>query len=199
MNGIEKIAERIREDASREIEEITMKAGLEAAEITTAMNEAAGNEYRDIVSKGRAAAAERVLRLGGVAELESRKMVLASKQEMLSRAFSMALKELRQLPGDEYAALLSKLAADASGSGSEEVLLSESDRAGVGENVVSGANRLLTERGRPASLTLSAQTREISGGLYLIDGKLEINCSLETLVNLAKDDLSGEVAAVLFD
>jgi V/A-type H+-transporting ATPase subunit E len=53
-------------------------------------------------------------------------------------------------------------------------------------------------KGRPAALTLSEQSRAIKGGLILSDGNIEINCSIETITALRKNELAGEVAKLLF-
>lgn len=54
------------------------------------------------------------------------------------------------------------------------------------------------EAGKPAQLTLSAETRPIRGGVVLKNGLIETNCSLGTLVDGLRPELSGKVAARLF-
>ena len=69
----------------------------------------------------------------------------------------------------------------------------------AGEKVVSEANRLRAEAGLPAKLTLSPETAEIDGGLFLRDKDSEVNCTLETLLRLGREELAGQAAALLFD
>ena len=47
-------------------------------------------------------------------------------------------------------------------------------------------------------LTLSEETRPLKGGFILSDGKVEVNCSFDTLVRLQKTETAGEVAKRLF-
>ena len=94
--------------------------------------------------------------------------------EILERA---ALKQLSELPDGEYVGLLAGLAAKASSTGREEVILSQKDRARYGKQVVTQANERLGD----GHLTLSVQTRPIRGGLILSDGDVEVNCTFETL------------------
>ena len=101
---------------------------------------------------------------------------------MRGRAFVAALNQLSELPDEEYVGLLAGLAAEASSTGREEVILSQKDRARYGKQVVTQANERLGD----GHLTLSVQTRPIRGGLILSDGDVEVNCTFETLVRLLR-------------
>ena len=194
MNGIERITQRMEDDAQREIDEILSAAQAKAAEITQSCQAQAARESQEIVDRGRRNADERVERLASVAQLEARKMELAAKQEMLDQAFAQALEQLVNLPEGEYVSLLANLAVKASSNGREAVILSKKDRTRYGKQVVTQAN----ERLKDGHLTLSEQTRNIKGGLILADGDVEVNCTFETLVRLQRGTLEREVAKVLF-
>ena len=195
MDGIEKITGRIEADTQREIEAIQADADAQAARIAAAYDEQAGRESEELISRGRRAADERVERLAGVAKLDARKLELAAKQEMLKKAYDLALEKLENLPDDQAVALLAQLAVEASSTGREQVILSQKDRARYGKAAVTRANEKLGE-GR---LTLSQQTRPIRGGLILSDGDVEVNCSFETLVGLQHGEMDRQVAKTLFD
>lgn len=51
--------------------------------------------------------------------MDAKKQELSTKQEMLDKAFALALEKLKQLPEEEYVGLLAQLAVRASVSGSE--------------------------------------------------------------------------------
>ncbi|WP_297210288.1 V-type ATP synthase subunit E [uncultured Flavonifractor sp.] len=195
MDGIEKITGRIAEDAGREIEGILSEARRQADEITARYEAQARRESEEILARGRRNADERVERLASVAQLDARKLELAAKQEMLSRAYDLALEQLLSLPEKEYVALLAELAVKASSTGREAVIFSQKDRTRYGKAVVTQANERLGD----GHLTLSEQTRPIKGGLILSDGNVEVNCTFETLVRLQRGELDREVAQVLFD
>ena len=178
------------------------------------------------MEKGRAAASERLERLSSAAQMERRKLELASKQEVLGEAFDLALNKLCTLPEKEYIELLTKLALEASTSGKEQLIFSQKDRARVGKQVVMAANEALLKERAPslppevtksrvgtlmdklvhnttaivtgAGLTLSEQTRDIKGGFVMVDGDVEINCAFETLVRLQREQMEKKVADVLF-
>lgn len=195
MDGIEKITGRIAADGEKEADAILTEARRQAGEITARFEAQARKESADIVDRGRRAADERVERLAGVARLDARKLELAAKQEMLKRAYDLALEKLEHLPDEQAVALLADLAAQASSTGREQVIFSQKDRARYGKAAVTRANEKLGD-GR---LTLSEQTRPIRGGLILSDGDVEINCTFETLVDLQRGEMDRQVARVLFD
>ena len=228
MNGIEKITQRMEDDARRDINEILTAARAQADEITRRCREQADRESAAITARGESAAAEREKRLESMAEMESRKLVLAAKQEVLDEAFTMALEKLCTLPDEEYIELLAALAVKAARTGREKVIFSQKDRNRVGKAVVTRANDALARKVAPrlpgdltdtkagaildkvvtgasailagtGMLTLAEETRPIKGGIILSDGDVETNCTFETLVRLQRENISGEVAKVLFD
>ena len=228
MNGIEKITQRMEDDAQREINEVLNAARAQADELTRRSREQADKESAAIVARGESAAAEREKRLESMAEMESRKLVLAAKQEVLDEAFTMALEKLCTLPDEEYIELLAALAVKAARTGREKVIFSQKDRNRVGKAVVTKANDALARKVAPklpgdltdtragaildkvvtgasailagtGMLTLAEETRPIKGGIILSDGDVETNCTFETLVRLQRENISGEVAKVLFD
>lgn len=194
MNGIEKITDRITQDAEAEIAKINAEAEGKAAELTAHYQAQADAERSSILEKGKKAAQERQERLSSMAQMEARKMILATKQEVLDTAYEAALEQLCSLPEDEYVALLAKLAAKAAVTGHEQVILNQTDRARHGVAVVTRANELLKDGG----LTLSERTADIRGGLLLQNGSVEMNCGFEALVRLSRNETVGEVAKVLF-
>lgn len=195
MNGIEKIIDRISSDAQREIDDVLAQARAEAAALTAQYQGQAQAEADEILARGEKAAAERGDRLASVAQLECRKGVLAAKQEVIEEAFQLAMHKLTQLPQEEYVTLLADLAAQAAAKGNETLIFSVADRARVGKAVVVAANQKLGDRGQ---LTLSQETRPMQGGFILSDGRVEVNCTFETLVRLQRGALSTQVADVLF-
>ncbi len=227
MNGIEKLTQQISADAQAEIDAILADAQAKADAITADSAQRAQKAAADVLAKGEAAAAQREERLLSMAAMEGRKEQLAAKQNMVSRAFDLALDKLCALPDEEYVALLAKLAASASVTGREQLIFSQKDRTRVGKAVVTAANEILAKSVAPklpgeitdtkagaildrvvtgasallagtGMLTLSEQTRPMRGGFILSDGDVEVNCAFETLVRLQRGEISGEVAGVLF-
>lgn len=198
MTGIEKITQRIAGDAQQEAAAVVAQAQAQADEIMARYQAQAQQNTQDALAKGRKQADERRSRLISSAEMESRQQTLAVKQEMLDKAFQLAMDKLCSLPEREYIDLLAQLTAKASSTGKEQLILCLSDRARYGVKIATKANDLLAKAGKEAHLTLSQQSRDFRGGVVLADGDVEVNCTFETLVRLARGSVSGEVAKVLF-
>lgn len=198
MNGIEKITQRIAADAEKESQAILTQAREQAAEITAGYQADADAQAAEVLEKGRQRAEERRARLISAAEMEGRQELLAVKQELLDRAYTLALDRLCALPEGDYINLLASLTAQAAVSGREQLILSRTDRARFGVKVAAKANDILAKEGRTAGLKLSQESRDFRGGLILSDGDVEVNCTFETLVRLARASTAGQVAGLLF-
>ena len=226
MEGIEKITARIAQDAQAEISRLTAETEEKVQAVLTNAAAQAQQEANETVEKGRMAASERLERLNSASQMERRKLELAARQEVLGEAFALALEKLCTLPEQEYIALLTKLALEASSSGKEQLILSQKDRAAVGKQVVMAVNDALVKERAPSlpeevtrskvgafvdklvhnttavvtgtGLTLSEETRDIKGGFIMVDGDVEINCAFETLVRLQREQMEKKVADALF-
>ena len=196
MNGIEKISARILADAEAEAAAIRGQAEEKAAQIAADYDKKIAAEQQRLSAE--AEAAKQLERDQGVARMAARRQLLETKQALVDKAFRQAEQQLRSLPQAEYEALCAHLACGASTSGCEELIFSAEDRERVGAAVTAKANELLQKAGKPAQLTLSAETRPIRGGVVLKNGLIETNCSLGTLVDGLRPELSGKVAARLF-
>ena len=227
MNGIEKITAKIAADTEAEIAQLTAQTDEKVQSIGEAAKAQADKESADTLARGRKAADERLERLKSAAQMETRKLALGAKQEVLGEAFDLALEKLCSLPDPEYIALLTRLAVEASSTGREQLVFSPKDRARIGKQVVVAANDALVKDVAPelpgsitdtkvgaflgkvvnstaamvtgtGMLTLSEETRPIKGGFIMVDGDVEVNCAFETLVRLQREKLEKDVANLLF-
>jgi len=199
MNGIAKIIERIEADAAVEVAEIKAQADETVAQIDKQFKQEAMDAYLKIVEEGKADAERLSERTYNSAVMQSKKQLLAAKQQLLSDALSLAEAELLKLPADKYAALLAKLSAYASISGDEKLIFNEADRERVGEKVVELANKLLAAMRKTANLSVAAETREISGGVIVSGGNIETNCSANALINQRHNEFSAIAVKYLFE
>lgn len=199
MNGIEKITAKIYEEAEADCAAVRAESDKLCAEIRAENDKRAQEEYWRIVREGVKDTEQRVQRLGRTAALEAKKSVLSMKQDAVSKAFEEAQKLIAGLPEGDYVAFLAREAAGASITGEEEVILSEADKAKLGAKAVKKANELLAAEGKTAFLSLSDETREMSGGLILKQGDIEVNCTVDTLLSLSRGELAARVAEVLFE
>lgn len=190
MNGIENIVNKIASDANARVGAILARAREEASKTEAEYKSRADAETSAIIESGRKSSEEREKRLGGVAQLEAKKRILAKKQELISRAFALAVEKLESLSDDERAKTLAGLALSAADGGAGEIILSPEERVKIGE-------KILEYTAENKKITLSEETRDISG-LVLKNGKTETNCTFSSLVNSLREEMSVEIAGILF-
>ena len=194
MKGTEKIIAHIRADAKSQADAVLAKAGEQAEQIRAEFDKQAAQVYADKVRAGTKACQDQMDSVQRIANMEAKKSLLSVKQEMVSRSFEKAQELLTSLPAEKYTDFLAKLAARASVTGDEEIVLNERDRAAVGAAVVKAANE--TRGG--GRLSLSERVGSFAGGLILSRGSVEANCTAELLVELCRGEMSAEIADRLF-
>ena len=194
MKGTEKIIAHIQADAKSQADAILAEAEKQCEAIRADYDKKAAQVYAEKVRTGTKACQDQVDSVQRIARMEAKKALLSVKQEMVTKSFDQAQELLTSLPEEQYVAFLAKLAARASVSGDEEIVLNERDRAAVGEAVVKAANALL----KGGKLSLSERTGSFAGGLILSRGNVEANCTAELLVELCRGEMSAEIADMLF-
>lgn len=195
MKGTEKIIAHIQADAKAQADAILAQSERQCAEIRQSYEAKAKERYGEKIRQGVKVCQDDIDSVERINQMEAKKAVLALKQEMVSKSFEKACEMLTQLPEEKYIELLAKLAAKASVTGDEEIVLNARDQAAVGVAVVEKANALLSG-GR---MSLSSATGDFAGGLILRRGSIEANCTIELLVELCRGDMSAQLAKVLFE
>lgn len=196
MKGIEKITARIASDAASEASAIREESDKVVAQIRADYDKKAEETYASIVREGEKENAQRADRTDRTAQLEAKRSVLAMKQELVSQAFALAEQKIARMPEGEYVAFLTRQIVKAASTGKEEIILSADDKAKCGAKLVEEANKALGAKG---ALTLSAQTRPMTGGFVLKQGDIEVNCTVDLMLELCRGELAAQVAEVLFE
>jgi V/A-type H+-transporting ATPase subunit E len=163
-------------------QEIINKAKTEAEALIKTEAERTAKDAEDLKSRKVSAA-----------ELQGRKMLLSAKQEAIKNSFDATIHKLKAMPEDEYLNFLVQeilRIPDCEGS----IVLNAKDRENIGERLVKTVNEKLGAE----KVALSEDTVETSGGFVLKRGKVEINNTFETLLDAMRDELTGEIANVLF-
>lgn len=199
MNGIDRITDRIEADAREQAKAIIAEAEAKCAEIRKENEKKAQERYLELIRNGTKDCESGLERRKSAAEMDAKKSVLALKQDCVAEAFDMAKRRLADMPEDSYVGFLASLAASAAADGSGEIVLSARDRERCGKAVLERANAALAAKGLAPALTLAADGREISGGLILRQGGVEVNCSIEALVEALKGPMTADVARTLFE
>ena len=192
MNGIDKVAARIVSDAQQEAAALKAETEARARELKENADRHAAELRQSLLAKADEEAEKQYALLVASDETEARKETLRVKQDLLSEAFDRAVLYLRNMDDDRYIKLLAALARKASETGTEEIILNPEDRAKYGGALMDAL------KSDGMKLTLSEETRPIVGGLILSQGRIEVNCALDTLADLHRSELAGEAARILF-
>jgi len=198
MNGIDRISKRLVADAQARIDEINANTDAKCEEIRAEYEEQAKKVYDERIAAGDAERESRLKLVGSTAEMEAKKAILAFKQELLDKTFQYAIQRIITMPKDTYVHFLAIQAAKAVSLGTEELIFNAKDASEVGKETVKAANAMLKAKGLHPGLTLSEETREIPGGLIVRQGNIEVNCAVDMLVQMSRNELATQVAEILF-
>ncbi len=221
MTGLDKITERIREDANAEAARILADAEVACAAIS-ANHEARAEEIRKtLTDETERMAMDLVNRTKVAAETQKRNRILACKSETMDRIFEDTYEQMRSLEGEKYISLLVGLLAacmqeqweaervsrtlygeeDAQDPDVYEVLLNMKDRDRYGNALIEGVRKKLAgkaEKRKLERIQLANTTVPIDAGLVLRCGSIEVNCSLSLLFAQLRRELEAEVGQALF-
>ncbi|MBR2926226.1 MAG: hypothetical protein IKC31_01450 [Clostridia bacterium] len=222
MNGLERITDKILEQAQTEANAILAKAEEECARIAKDAGERAERIKAQQYAQAEQEGSEIVTRAKSAAINQKRNLLLQTKSELVDDAFDQALNTLLGLSDEKYTELLAGLLTaafweqleaerisrtvygeeDAVTPNAYEVIFNLRDRARVGEAVLEATRKKLSGKvpaEKLAMLSLSKTTVSIDGGLILRVGDIESNCSLSLLLAQLREELELEVSRTLFD
>ena len=219
MNNLDKIIEKIDAEAQNTAAGIIAAAEKEAAKITEEGKERAANVLRNTDRSCQRESLMTAERAVGASEMKKREITLATKVGLINKAFAEAQSRLLGLPADKYCVFLTHLLSDAVreriktveklraeyGEDEEEYDLSfaakfnDNDRRSYGAKIVRNAKSLLKKEEIDADITLSKETASIEGGVIVVYGDMETNCSVEAVINGVRDSAEGRVRDILFN
>ncbi|MGE5588156.1 MAG: V-type ATP synthase subunit E [Clostridia bacterium] len=199
MSALEKMREKILEDAKARADEIVNAATAEAQAIVAGARAEAARKRDEVLARGNEKADEERRRALTLAELDARKQLLATKAALVDEVFQEARRRLTSLEPERYRAYLKQAILEAVESGEEEVVVSARDLGTIGPGVVSEVNAELAKQGRKAALRLSSAPGEFDGGFVLRTGRTEVNSTFDAILAREREALVVEVAKVLFD
>lgn len=199
MNGINKITDRIAAEAREEIAAIQAETAEKCREIEREYDEIAKTEHDKLIAAGIRDCDLQVQRLASAAAMESKKSVLTLKQNAVSKVLELSVNRICSLPEQQYIDFLARLAGEAAFTGDEELIFNAKDKASVAHAACKAANDIVKKRGIHPGLTISELIGDFRGGLIVKQGDIEVNCSVEKLVELSRDPLAAQIAEVLFD
>ena len=196
--GAEKIVEKILQDARDKAQEITSGAQAEAGKIVAEANKAAEGKKTVSLAAGDKEAALTKQRIVASAHMEAKKLLLQTKQDLLSAAFDSALEKIKNMDNTQFERLMTNLMIHLVETGDEVAIISEADKKRLCPEFLYYGNRTIAKEQVPCNVTMSDEVRDIPSGFILKRGDVEINATFEALLRQKKDALSAEVVKILF-
>lgn len=190
--SIEKITSKILEDANLEAQDIINKANKKKEILLNAARESAEHSAIMAKEKGKKEKEKIISQKKSVADIDSRKMMLETKQSMIESCFKRAEKKVLELSDEKYLDFLINIIRDSKLKEGEITLCKrDMDRY---ENVLT---KTLEER-LDGKFYLSKEIGKFKGGLILRKDKIYINGTIEGMLDDARENLSLQVSKILF-
>lgn len=198
MKGIEKISAHIEADAKAAAQGVLDAAQAKVNQIKADYDQKVKAVYDSNIAAGKKDIDNKVENANRLGNMEAKKDILSAKQEMVSKAFDRAEEMIVALPANEYEAFLTKLVVESATTGKEEVVFNERDKSKHAKKVVDAANKELAAKGMDSGLKVADRTADIAGGVLLSEGGIEVNCTLELLMDVCRNEMSSQVAEAMF-
>lgn len=193
MSGIDKIIEQIQSDTDKVCASVIGSAQSKADKIIAE----AEKQARQIVAQGKENTAAKVAdikkRGDSAAELEEKRVMLCTKQDIISKMLSYGLSNAKSLDDDEYFELIEKMVSKYSQPEQGVIEFGEKDLSRIPEDFIDRLNKV--SKGK---LTLSAGAADIEAGFILKYGGIEQNCSFDAIFAGERENLSDRAGRLLF-
>jgi len=195
--NIDAILEKIAEDARHNAESLVTAARDKAGAIQAAFEDAQKHRQESAVDQAHHEAEQQRDRMLRMAGLEARKRLLELKRVQIDQAFELALNKMLSMPKAQAQAFHLKLLVS-NAQGNETLFIAQEDASLFDDSFMEHANQALVNAGKPGTLNISKQYRPLRGGFVLLRNGMEANCSYDSLLRAARNQLEGEVASILF-
>ena len=195
MSNLSNLTSKILKDAEDKKAVILSDAENEKNKILSKKQEEASAVEKTMLEKAEREAASRKDRIISGAQLEARNEKLEAKQKVISEVFETSVKELSNCSAEDLKGFVKEVILNSDIEGEQNLILNADGKKAIDEAFVSEINK---ELGKKAVIKLSDETGKFEGGFILEKNGIEINNTFEALVSSLKDDLSLEVARVLF-
>ncbi len=196
--SLEKLLEKIEEDARAEAEEIMAKARREAEEIRRRGKEEAGRAGENILAAFRERGERERVRMVSAARMENRLAILAAKERILEETLQKTVQAMEEMPREEYRAWLKSILANHAVTGKEEVIPSSFDRELLQDGLLQEINQTIDSMGKRGELRLSTDEAPFKRGVILREGNVYTRLSVESLLREAGERNEEEVLKILF-
>ena len=193
MSGIDKIIKGIEDDTRAVCDGIISQAQAKAAKITASAEQEAARIRSASDQRCAASVADIKKRGDSAAELEEKKILLSTKQHIISDMLAVGVERVKNLPEKEYFALILKMVKKYSLAQEGVIRFGKKDAQRLPEGFIDRINKESCGK-----LTLSDTFAPIDAGFILIYGGVEENCSFDAIFLSEDETLKDKAGKLLF-
>lgn len=196
MNGLEKILDKISQDARKEADNILDAAHTKASEIKAESDKKISRECEEINKKALAKVQAIREKSKGTVDLAYRQIILKAKQDLIRETIAASRERLESLSDADYQAFFKELLDNHVPNQDAVLELNERDMRRIPKSVIEDFKQKALKKG--ATVTLSDEPAGIKNGFILDYGGIEENLSFDALIDQNIEYLEDETGRILF-
>ncbi|WBW96018.1 V-type ATP synthase subunit E [Oceanirhabdus sp. W0125-5] len=198
MANLEKLTNKIVEEAKIEADRIYKEAEEEKIKLISSMEKKGNKEKELILEKAKREADLRKERVISNAKLKIRNEKLEAKQGMLDKVFEKAVTELNLLDSERKIEFVKRILSEINIAGDEEIILSNDIKEVFEKEHLEDINEKLKSNGKKGELKVCKEDRNLKGGFIITKNGIELNWSFQSIVENLREELECEILEILF-
>jgi len=204
-SGTEKIVSSILSDAKFKADSLSEEAENESKSILEEGEKIALMEKEKILEDGKKQSAMRYQQIISEAKMNSRRMELDSREEVIEESFKIAEEKLLKIASSEsaeYKESIKNIITEAAleiGGGDLILHLKQEDVAKIEDSISEIENDVKGKKGNETNLEMGSNINTIGGAIVKTkNGDIEVNNTIEARMLRFKKSLRSDVARILF-
>ena len=204
-SGTEKIVSSILSDAKFKADSLSEEAENESKSILEEGEKIALMEKEKILEDGKKQSAMRYQQIISEAKMNSRRMELDSREEVIEESFKIAEEKLLKIASTEsaeYKESIKNIITEAAleiGGGDLILHLKQEDVAKIEDSISEIENDVKGKTGKETNLEIGTNINTIGGAIVKTkNGDIEVNNTIEARMLRFKKSLRSDVARILF-
>lgn len=193
MSGIDKIIQEIETNTAQSCDSVLAQARQKADAIIADAQKQADQIVADGKDRTAAHVADIKKRGDSAAELEEKRVMLVTKQQIINTMLQEGLATAKSLPKDEYFALIKSMVAKYSMEDEGVIFFGEKDNHRLPVDFLSELNQAAK-----GGIVLSSIPAPIDAGFILKYGGIEQNCSFDAIFAGEAEELCDKAGRLLF-
>lgn len=193
MSGIDKIIQEIETNTAQSCDSVLAQARQKADAIIADAQKQADQIVADGKDRTAAHVADIKKRGDSAAELEEKRVMLVTKQQIINTMLQEGLATAKSLPKDEYFALIKSMVAKYSMDDEGVIFFGENDNHRLPVDFLSELNQAAK-----GGIVLSSKPAPIDAGFILKYGGIEQNCSFDAIFAGEAEELCDKAGRLLF-